>query len=327
MDKPLIIRVARMYYEQNMTQQEISGILGTSRISISRMLQKAKEEGVVDIKVNYDGAFIEIEDDLKDKYNLQQIVVTPFEQAERLKQVLAEATAGMLTRILKGKDIVGVGWGSTLSYIPQYMEGAKIDATFVPLIGGYGQKKIEMHADNIASRLANSVKGKCHLLNAPAMVDSLDICQTLLADKNISSVLDIARKATIAVVGIGSPSSPEATILDSGYFKAEDIDELRNKGAACDIVSCVYLDRQGNECGLALPNRMIGITAAELKKIPLVIGVAGGEAKHKAIQLALQAGYVNGLVTDEQTATFLLGLAATPRPSRRDSQMKKRIIT
>ena len=309
MIKSVIIRVAKMYYEQNMTQQEISKMLGSSRMTISRMLQKAKEEGVVDIKVNYDGAFIEMEDDLKEKYKLKEIVVTPFDQGERLKQVLAEATASILARILKDDDIVGVGWGSTLAYVPQYMERGNVGATFVALIGGYGQKKIEMHANNIASSIANSVNSKCHLLNAPAMVDSLELCETLLTDKGISTVLNIGREANIAVIGIGSPFSPEATILDSGYFKTEDIDELRKEGAECDIVSRVYLDRQGNECGFALTNRTIGITAAELKRIPLVVGVAGGEAKHQAIKLALQAGYVNGLVTDEKTATFLLRLA------------------
>ena len=318
MVKPLLIRVARMYYEQDMTQQEISGVLGIPRMSISRMLHKAKLEGVVNIKVNYAGAFIEMEDRLKAKYDLKEIVVTPFEQGDRLKQVLAEATAALLSRILRANDIVGVGWGSTLSYIPQYMEGLNVDATFVPLIGGYGQKKIEMHADNIASRIATAVNGKCHLLNAPAMVDSLDIRQTLLADNTISSVLDIARRANIAVVGIGSPSSPEATILDSGYFKPEDISELRNKKAECDLVSCVYLDRMGNECASALTSRIIGITATELKNIPLVIGVAGGEAKHRAIQLALEAGYESGLVTDERTAAFLLGVGME------ESQHKRR---
>jgi DNA-binding transcriptional regulator LsrR (DeoR family) len=309
MIKSLLIRVAKMYYEQNMTQQEISNLLGTSRMAISRMLQKAKEEGVVDIKVNYDGAFIEMEDNLKEKYKLKEILVTPFDQGERLKQVLAEATASILMRILKDNDIVGVGWGSTLAYIPQYMERGKVDATFVTLIGGYGQKKIEMHGSYIASSMANSLNSKCHLLNAPAMVDSLELCETLLTDKNISSVLAIGRKANIAVIGIGAPFSPESTIFDSGYFKTKDIDELRKEGAECDIVSRVYLDGQGNECGFALTNRTIGITAAELKRIPLVIGVAGGEAKHRAIKLALQAGYVNGLVTDEKTAKFLLGLA------------------
>ena len=83
---------------------------------------------------------------------------------------------------------------------------------------------------------------------------------------------------------------------------------MRKEGAECDIVSRVYLDGQGNECGFALTDRTVGITAAELKKIALVIGVAGGEAKHLAIKLALQEGYVNGLVTDEKTAKFLLGL-------------------
>jgi DNA-binding transcriptional regulator LsrR (DeoR family) len=118
--------------------------------------------------------------------------------------------------------------------------------------------------------------------------------------------LNIGRKANIAVIGIGAPFSPETTIYDSGYFKAEDIKILRDVGAECDIMSRVYLNKEGNECALSLTNRTIGISAKELKQIPLVIGAAGGKAKHQAVKLALQSGYLKGLVTDEQTAQFLL---------------------
>lgn len=296
-----------MYYEQNMTQQQISNILEISRMTVSRMLQKAREEGVVDIKVNYDGSYIELEDDIKDKYSLKEVIITPFDQGESLKQILAEATASILIRILKPNDIVGVGWGSTLAYIPNSVDkDVKVGITFVPLIGGYGQTKIEIHANQIASNLASAFSGKSYLMHAPAMVDSLELKNALLTDNNISSVLQIGEKSNIAIIGIGSPFSPESTMFESGYFRNEDIEELRRDRAECDIVSCTYLDNKGNECGLELIRRTIGITAAALKGIPLVIGVAGGAEKCLAIKLALKAGYLTGLVTDVKTAKFLL---------------------
>jgi deoxyribonucleoside regulator len=299
-----------MYYEQNMTQQEISEILMTSRMTVSRMLQKARGEGVVEIKVNYEGGYIELEDDLKEKYNLKEVMITPSDLGERLKQILAEAAASILSRILKPNDIVDVGWGSTLAYIPCcFDKELKVDATFVPLIGGYGQTKIEMHANQIASNMATAFGGKFHSLNAPAMVDSLELKNVLLTDNNINFVLEIAKKANVAIIGIGSPFSPESTIFESGYFKNEDIEKLRKAGAECDIVSCMYLDQNGNECGQKLASRTIGITAADLKRIPFVLGVAGGARKCRAIKLALQTGYLTGLVTDEKTGNYLLNSA------------------
>ncbi|MFM2023901.1 MAG: hypothetical protein RIR89_1293, partial [Actinomycetota bacterium] len=51
-DRALIVKVARMYYEQNMSQDQIARALMTSRSNISRILSVAKKRGVVEIKIN-----------------------------------------------------------------------------------------------------------------------------------------------------------------------------------------------------------------------------------------------------------------------------------
>lgn len=52
-DKRILVKVAYMYYDENMTQQEIADKLGVSRPSVSRMLQKARQNGIVEIKIRY----------------------------------------------------------------------------------------------------------------------------------------------------------------------------------------------------------------------------------------------------------------------------------
>lgn len=307
MNKSILIRVAKSYYEQNMTQQEIANMLGTSRMSISRMLQKAREEGIADIRINYEGSFIELEDEIKEKYKLREVLITPSDRGERLKQVLAEASASLLSRILKNNDIVAVGWGSTLTYIAQYIDkSSKASATFVPIVGGYGQISLEMHANQIASKLAKAFHGSAQYLHAPAIVDNLKLKNSFITDNSIKTVLDMGKRANIALVGIGAPFSPESTLFDSGYFVQNDIDELRAAGAECDIASCIYLDKEGRECTVESVERVVGISADDLKKIPLVIGVAGGNGKHVAVQLAAQSSYFDIIVTDEETGKFLL---------------------
>jgi len=307
MNKSILIRVAKFYYEQNMTQQEIANILGTSRMSISRMLQKAREEGITDIKINYDGSFIEMEDQIKTKYNLREVLITPLDKGEKLKQVLAEAAASLLSRILKNEDFIAVGWGSTLSHIASYVDkSSKVKATFVPLVGGYGQMSLEMHANQIASKLAAAFHGNAQYLHAPAIVDTLELKNSFITDNSIKAVLEMGKRANIALLGIGAPFSPESTLFDSGYFIQEDINELQAAGAECDIASCIYLDKEGKECAVGSTQRVVGISADDLKKIPLVIGVAGGNGKHTAVHLAAQSGYFDVIITDEETGKFLL---------------------
>lgn len=306
-NKALLIRVAHMYYEQKKTQQEISKMIGKSRMAVSRLLQKARDEGIVEIKINYEGSYIELENTLKEKYKIKEFVISPYDEGVGLKKRLSEKTANLLKRILEDNQTVGVGWGSTLIYIPDYLEKCNsLDITFVPLLGGYGQMHLDIHANQLAFNLGRAFNGKSHILHAPAMVDTVEVKETFLSDNNIKYVLDLAKNANVALIGIGAPFGPETTLFDSGYFKKDDIEELKDAGAECDIVSCMYLDKEGNECKIELLDRTIGISSKDLKEIPLVIGVAGGKGKHLAIKLALESGVLDIAVIDERTAMYLL---------------------
>lgn len=52
-DLRLMVKIAQMYYEQDFTQAEIARALGIYRTSISRMLKKVREQGIVTISINY----------------------------------------------------------------------------------------------------------------------------------------------------------------------------------------------------------------------------------------------------------------------------------
>ena len=43
----LLVRISELYYQQNLSQQDISKITGISRPTISRLLDEAKETGVL----------------------------------------------------------------------------------------------------------------------------------------------------------------------------------------------------------------------------------------------------------------------------------------
>lgn len=308
MSKSVLIRIAKSYYEDNMSQQEIANTLGISRMTISRMLQKAREEKIVEIKIHDENSYIELEDRIRGKYGLKEVVIAPTQKGADLKKVLSEAAAALFMRIVKNKDIVAVGWGSTIAYIPQYIKKApKMNVTFVPMIGGYGQAQLHFHANQIASGMAEVFGGTAYYLHAPAMVDNVESKAVFLQNDEIKNTLALGEKADIAIIGIGSPFSEGSTLFDSGYFKEDDMRQLKEEGAECDIVSCIYLNKEGQECSRAVSQKVIGISGDCLKEIPLVIGTAGGKGKHHAIDLALKSRYIDIIVTDEETGNFLAG--------------------
>jgi DNA-binding transcriptional regulator LsrR (DeoR family) len=306
-ERNLLVRIAHMYYEENQTQQRISERLGCSRMAVSRYLQKAKDTGVVHIQIDYDGIFPDLEQALKKKFGLEDAAIVPYENEPRLKRMLAQTAANILLEKLRPGHVVGVGWGSTLALVPEFLEDTPArDVAFVPLLGGYGQISIHMHANQIASRLGEVFRCKSYILNAPALVSNISLKDGLMEDPAIKSTLDIARHADIALVGIGAPFAEESTLSLSGYYSPDDIDSLKASQVECNLLSIIYIDKDGKERKFDMVERNIGVTAEEYKHIPLKMAVAGGQGKLFAIRSAIEHRLVDIIVTDEKTAEFCL---------------------
>jgi lsr operon transcriptional repressor len=67
-----------------------------------------------------------------------------------------------------------------------------------------------------------------------------------------------------------------------------------------------YFDANGDPVSTFLDDRVIGLGLDDLKRIPWSVVVAGGQEKQKVVQAALQGGYFNVLITDTDTAAYLL---------------------
>jgi DNA-binding transcriptional regulator LsrR (DeoR family) len=304
-----LVRIVHMYYEENYTQQQIAEHFGCSRMAVSRCLRKAKDTGIVRIEINYDGIFPELECGMREKFGLSDVSIVPYENDLQLKSRLAQEAAGFLLRRLRPGNVVGVGWGSTLALIPDFLVHAPaMDVTFVPLLGGYGQISNRMHANQIASRLGELFGGKSYILNAPALVSNISLKKNLMEDPAVKLTLDVARSADIALVGVGSPFAEDSTLLDSGYYSSDDLEKLRASKIECNLLSMIYIDDEGHERSLDVADRNIGITSEEYKKIPLKIAAAGGRGKLSAVYSAIRQRLADVMVTDEKTAEFCLGM-------------------
>ena len=75
----LIIKACKLFYEDNMSQKDISLTLGISKPQISRMLNFAKENRIVEFTINnpYSQEF-ELEKQLIEKYSLKDAYVFNF---------------------------------------------------------------------------------------------------------------------------------------------------------------------------------------------------------------------------------------------------------
>lgn len=307
LDNNTLSQIAKMYYLEGLTQKQIGDKLGISRIGISRALKRCIDEGIVEIKIKEFTPISNLEEALKNKYkNIDFKIVPYFKDKVKLARSLADGAGEVLNDLVKNNNNIGIGWGRTLSNVNIESNIKYPEKTFVSLLGGYGNVSIDMHSNQITAKISERYGSKAMVLLAPSIVENKKFKDIIINEGSIKEVFDMYKKLDCAITSLGNPADDNATIYKSGYFKDEDLRELKDRDICCDIVSSLFLNREGKEENLEILDRIIGINGKEFKKIPTKVVAAGGENKMFAIYLALINGYVNKIITDENTANYLL---------------------
>lgn len=307
-DPRALIKVAKLYYEKEKTQAEIAKVMGVSRPIISKMLQKAKQDGIVEIKIHApDETLYALEEQLCERFGLEEtalVMSTPEESADLVKIRTAKLAASYIIQQLKPGHRISVSWGTTLSQWVQEITPSKLDnIEVIPLVGGIGQSRFELHSNFLAQQLAEKLHAECYQLYAPVIVENADIRQSLLSDNNIADVLRRGAESDLAVVGIGDPF--KSTMERAGYLGEGELTELKEVGAVGDCCS-QFVDKDGQLCDTPLNQRVMAVPLAELKKGPRVVAICGGLHKLDSLFGVLKGGFIDVLVSDRLTAEQLL---------------------
>ena len=307
----LIVKVARLYYEQNIKQQDIAERLHLSQSRVSRLLKQAGQEGIVKISViSPPGLEPELEDAVRDKFALRDVVVVRTGQltGEEMLPALGGVAGRYIEATLTGEDVIGLSsWSRTLLHAVDAMSMARtqLAKAVVQLIGGVGEARAQLEATRLASRLCAVTGAEPFLLNVPGLVSSSAVRDALLADPTFMVTAQRWHDVTVALVGVGS-LDPSPMLRESGNSVSEDeVDVLRAHGAVGDVV-LKFVDIDGNRVALDLDGRTVSIDQDTYMAIPRRIGVAGGAEKYEAIRAILRGGWLNVLITDDTTARRLV---------------------
>ncbi len=306
----LIARVARMYYEWDMRQSEIASQLDLSQATVSRLLNRSKEEGIIRISVNLpSGVYTELEEALVKKYNMRDvIVVDSLEDNEKvIQRDLGAATAYYLESAIRPNEIIGISsWSATLLALVDAMHQLpkKPGVKVVQILGGVGNPGVEAHATRLTSRIAQLVNGDAVYLPVTGILATEAARDVLLADDVTQQAMRLFDQVTTALVGIGA-LDPSPLLAQSGnIFSPQEMDLLRKAKAVGDILLRFY-DQNGDLVETGLEKRVISMSLEQLSKVNRAVGVAGGSRKYAGILGALRGHWVNILVTDHFTAERL----------------------
>ena len=301
--------IARMYYEDGRTQDEIAKEFGTSRSTISRVLKRARDLGIVRISiVDPDSICSQVAAQLRKQLGLKRAVVVEGhpESDDLTRRDIGVKSAELLVRLVQDNQTIGICWGSTIYEVvraltPKRVSGVKV----VQFVGTVGSLLADTQADQLARMIAQAFNGEWHVLPAPAVVQNGHSLRTFLSEPQIRRVLELGKQSDIALIGVGV-CNENALLARAGYITKSELQQLRALGAVGEI-GCRFYDSHGNECRSDVDDRTISIRLADLRQIPTKICVAAGLNKVPAIKGAIAGGYIDILVTDLVTAHALLG--------------------
>ncbi|AYF98872.1 sugar-binding transcriptional regulator [Protaetiibacter intestinalis] len=306
-DELLAVRVAELYYDEDKTQDEIGGLLGISRWKAGRLLAEARERGIVRIEIVHPRARrLVSERMLRERFGLADAVVVPTPDDEAgVTGRVAQAAADFLTALRPAPRVLGVSWGRTLTEVAERMpDGWAHGITVVQINGGVSLNRRPGTAATLAATIAQRGRGEAVLLPSPAILERVSTKQAIEADRTVAGVLERAAHADAYLysAGVGDENSAH---VESGYLRADDVEELARRGAIGDVVGR-YIDANGNIVDPALDERTLGISLETLRAASTGICVVAGRAKHDIARAIVLSGLCSVLITDEATARALL---------------------
>ncbi len=306
-----IFEAARLCYELDISQQEIAKTLGISPATLTRLLQKAKELGIIKITVQPPYEYVKDLDDFtlkaKKKLGIDEVIIVPSSlQPKVVRKELGYAAGRWISVILSDGMTVGFSGGRSVTEIIPFLKRTYEGIQVVQLMGGVSPTEKIIQADFIARNAASRLGGTCHVIHGPAIFpDEVSLSQ-FLKNKIVSDVIKQFESLDISIVGLGTLNY-DNPLMQCGFLSDEEIKHLTQLGCVGDICGH-FFNRKGEECDPELTKRILGIRLGQLKRTPKVCAVAGGIEKVPVIIAACRAKILKTLITDIATANEIVKL-------------------
>lgn len=311
-DVHLLVKVARMYFQDGASQQEIADAVGVSRSNVSRMLAAAREQHIVEVRINDPaGRDVELEAALRAQLPLRDAWVAAYVSRSEAVQRVGELGATWLVNELPSVRRLALSWGTTLQALvwATGSSGAARDCEIVPLVGGLSSLRSEITGQELVRELANRIGASYRYLHAPALLGSRDAVAALAAEPSIADALEAARTADVALVGVGTLSTGSSAVLvDQLHLSERDRRRFLEQRPVGDICAR-FFDSTGTSITGPVQDRVLAVTLDDVRNIPTVVGVAAGANKAPGVRGAIAGGLIDVLICDVALARSVLSIS------------------
>ena len=302
-DPDLLVRASRLYYLEDRGQAEIARLLRISRPGVSRLLRRARDAKIVEIRVR-ETTGSEDRDALQRRLGVKELLVSPHGGIEAVGRL----GAGVFERTVRRDDVIGLTAGTTLAaFVESVMPSRPVSIDIVSLVGALRDTGEDFDCSFLCQELRRRTGGTHRVLSAPAVVRDETLMRSLCREPRVRGVLERYRALDSAYFGIGVASERHPVALAAraaAKRSARGADGLPRSAVAS--VGCLFFDATGRPCTSSLDRRTLGISHEQLEAVPVRVGLAAGAEKRDAVLAVARGGIVDILVIDAPLARSLL---------------------
>lgn len=301
--RSLMASLARAYYLDGLSRVEIAAQTGISRHKIGRLLDAAREEGIISITVNDEGLVdpmlsqrLAAELGLRDCH-----VIRTHGNQDDVRDQIGRTAAQLVSSSVRDGEVLGLTWGRTLTSFASHLESLP-RITVVQLTGTLSADFKESPIE-IARQASQYARGAVYPIFSPMIVGDARTARILRSNPAISKAFQLFPAVTTAVLSVGCWDPPDTQI--QAMLEPEQARGMILKGCIADIAG-ILVNAEGKQIDPDFQQRCVSITYEELNAIPRVIAVAGGSLKAPAIRAVSKAGIITDLITDDALAAEIL---------------------
>jgi len=298
-----------LHYVDGLTQAQVAERMGQSHSTVNRMIRAGHDMGMVEITIRSPFQdHLALERELAEVSGLREVVIetTASDNPEAVLARVGVTAAELLASKLKpGMTVCLTGGKGVSACVAGLRQVTPLRGMTAVPATGLVQGKHYTDVNHAAATLARAFGGEAVQMLSPMFAETEEQHAMITGMKTVSRVMEAARAADVALVGIGGLREKATSYFDLHRDVPAEEEALYASGAVAELMAHV-LDAQGAVTGYVRNRLVVAISPDDLAKVPISIGVAAGQEKAEAICAVVRGGYINTLVTDEATARLVL---------------------
>ncbi|CAN5768952.1 DeoR family transcriptional regulator [soil metagenome] len=305
-DEELLAQVSRRYYLEDTSKVEIARALDISRFKVARLLQAARDRGIVQISITVPGRVdsalsAELADRLR---RARSVVVDTTGNELTARRQVAAAAAEILPGLVPDNALLGLTWSRTIDAMVDAL-GELPRCTAIQLCGSLAAPAGSATTLDVVQRVARLAGGVAHQVHAPLVVDDAAAAAALRRQPGIQDTLRLADELDVCVVAVGAWRARCSTVWE---VVSQAVRTAGTRSGAVAEVSGRLLGPTGEAVESPLDDLVIGASLTQLQRADERVALVNGPHRAQAVIAAAGAGIVTTLVTTSDIAREVLKL-------------------